>query len=461
MLKKLREKKVELATAIRQLAETVNGENRDFTSEERERWDKVNSEYDATNAKIEAAGRLAVLDGDAVRDDHVGVGAARGVQAGSSNDADAGFGGVRDRNGNTSGRRRRQNRIDPEIESRAISAWCAHQLGMYEIPDDVMEDVRAAGLRLEAPFYETKLLETREFREFRMQYFRAQSVGTDSEGGFTIPEGFVNALERALLAFGGMMQVSDVIRTATGNDLPWPESDDTGNTGELIAENTAQNEQDVVFAETVLQAFKYSSKLVKVSVELIQDSAFDIAAVLGSMLGERIARILNTHFTTGDGTAKPNGIVTASTLGVTAAATTAVTGDELIDLIHTVDPAYRTPGAGFMMNDTVVSAIRKLKDGNSAYLWQPSIQLGTPDRLLGWPISINQDMPAMTAALKPILFGQFRKYKIRMVAGLRVRRLVERFADADQEGFVSFQRADGDLLDAGTNPVKHLITAAV
>lgn len=460
MLKKLREKKVVLATEIRKLAETVNSENRDFDAAERERWDEINKEYDAVNAQIEAAGRLAVLDGDAVRDDHVGVGAAAGVRSGNSNDDAAGgsFGGVRnDNNGN--GRRRRTNRVDPQAESRAISAWCAHQLGISEIPDDVMEDVRAAGIRLDAPYYETNLLSTREFREFRFQYQRALSVGTDSEGGFTVPEGFVRALERALLAFGGMMQVSEIIRTASGNDLPWPTVDDTSNAGALLAENTQVGEQDVVFAETVFQAFKYTSKLVKVSVELIQDSAFDIAAVLGSLLGERIARILNTHFTTGDGTAKPQGIVVASTLGITAASATAITGDELIDLIHTVDPSYRTPGAGFMMNDNTVSAVRKLKDGNAAYLWQPSLQLGTPDRLLGWPVNINQDMASIAATAKSVLFGQYRKYKIRMVNQLRVRRLVERFADFDQEGFVSFQRADGDLLDAGTNPVKHLIQA--
>lgn len=154
------------------------------------------------------------------------------------------------------------------------------------------------------------------------------------------------------------------------------------------------------------------------------------------------------------------GIVTAAALGKTAASATAIAADELFDLVHSVDPAYRK-GAGFMFHDNVLLTIRKLKDGNGQYLWTAGLQAGEADRILGYGYTVNQHMAsAVASTAKTVIFGQLSKYKIRDVRGLRLRRLVERYAESDQEGFVAFYRADGNLLDSGVAPVKYLQQAA-
>src|ERR1051326_7717278 len=155
-------------------------------------------------------------------------------------------------------------------------------------------------------------------------------VVSGSIGLYTSPNSPMGALERALLAFGGMRQVATVYRTASGSDMPFPTSDDTSNKGAILAENTQVSEVDITFGQLVLHAFKYSSKLVLVARELLEDSAVNIPELIGKALGERIGGIQNDHFTTGDASSKPNGIVTASTAGVTATGLTATVTYDLI-----------------------------------------------------------------------------------------------------------------------------------
>jgi HK97 family phage major capsid protein len=287
---------------------------------------------------------------------------------------------------------------------------------------------------------------------------RAQSVGTTTAGGFTVPQGFLNQLEASLLAFGGMREVATVLRTAEGNDLPIPTVSDHANVGAILAENTQVAEQDITFGQITLKAYKYSSKLIRVSAELLQDSAIDLESFIGGALGERIARILNTHFTTGDNSSKPQGI-TASGAGVTAASATAITYGELVELQHSVDPSYRA-NARFMMHDSTFKAIRKLLDGQNRPIFQPDITAASPGTLLGSPIVINQDCATIAASAKAVFFGDFSKYIIRDVQDFTLLRLEERYADYHQVGFVGFSRHDGRILDAGTDPIKHLVLAA-
>lgn len=289
----------------------------------------------------------------------------------------------------------------------------------------------------------------------------ALTTGTGASGGFLIPEGFRATLEEALLAYGaGMVDpaVVNVLRTATGNPIMMPTDNDTAQKGERIDENTQINEQDVVFGQKQIDAYLYSSKLVRVPFSLLQDSAFDLNTYLARKLGERIGRILADELTTGTGTAQPNGIVTASTLGKTAASATAITYPELVDLEHSVDPAYR-PEAKWMFNDVVLAAAKKLLDTTNRPLWTPGMAFGAPDRILNYPYQINQSMALMTTGQKTIIFGALSKYMTRIVQDVTVLRLTERYADYLQVGFTAFARADGELLDAGTNPVKHLIQA--
>jgi HK97 family phage major capsid protein len=288
------------------------------------------------------------------------------------------------------------------------------------------------------------------------------SVGTGDEGGYLVPEGFQNALEIAALQYaGGMIDpaVVTVLRTTSGNPLPIPTSDDTSNTGERIAENTQVAAQDVAFGQVMLNAWLYSSKVVKVPVTLMQDSAFDMNSFLAGRLGERIGRVWNTDLTVGAGTAGiPNGIVTASTLGKSFAGAAAITELELIDLEHSIDPAYRVNGR-YMFSDSVLALLRKLVDGDGRPVFQAGMATGSYDTIHGYPFTINQSVPQPTTGLKSVIFGDLSKYYTRIALGMTLLRLVERYADYLQIGFLAFARADGDLVDAGTHPVKHGIQA--
>lgn len=291
---------------------------------------------------------------------------------------------------------------------------------------------------------------------------RAQSIGTNSAGGFTVPPGFLQKITDAMKAFGGMLDSANVISTDSGQPLVWPTADDTGNVGAILAENTAAPFQDITFAQKTLSAYMYTSKMILVSYQLLNDSAFDLNAWLPGKFAARIGRAINAHFTngTGGGT-QPSGLVPNLATGKVGATgqTVTVTGDDLIDLIHSVDPAYRNANSRFMLADSSVKVVRKLKDTTGQYLWQPGLTAGSPDTLLGYGVVINQDMPVMAANAKSIAFGDFKAaYVIREVQGVSVKRFDERFADALQVGFLSFARYDGTVDDA--NAAKLYVNSA-
>ena len=179
-------------------------------------------------------------------------------------------------------------------------------------------------------------------------------------------------------AYGGMLSVSNILDTDSGNPLAIPTDDDTGNVGAILTENTQVAEEPLVFGSVALGANTYTSGLVRLSQELIQDTAFDLSGFLTKVFGERLGRITNTHFTTGDGVSKPSGVMTEAVVGVTAASATSFTADELIDLEHSVDRAYRL-NAQFMLNDDALRVVKKLKDGAGRYVWLASPADGEPD----------------------------------------------------------------------------------
>jgi HK97 family phage major capsid protein len=280
---------------------------------------------------------------------------------------------------------------------------------------------------------------------------RALGIGTNTAGGYVVPAGFRDELIRTTKTYGGMLDNATVLQTDSGQTLPWPTVNDTGNVGAILAENTQLSQQDVVFGTAALGAYMYTSKLVLVSYQLLNDSAIDVDGTLRSLLAERIGRIWNTHFTTGTGTSQPTGIVTGATTGVTGTTgqTLTVIYDNLVDLIHSIDPSYRNANCKFMVADATLAAVRKIKDTQGHPLWQPSVQAGTPDTLLSYPVVINQDMPVMAANAKSILFGDIRSaYVIRIVNDVQIVRLNERYADFLQVGFFGFARADGTVQNA-------------
>jgi HK97 family phage major capsid protein len=262
-------------------------------------------------------------------------------------------------------------------------------------------------------------------------------------------------MERVTLAYADVRRVCRVIRTANGNALPWPKVDDTSNSGVKLDEATTFGTSvDPTFSAVTFNAYKYSSKPVFVSQELLEDSYFNMSSEIASMLGERLGRIEASATTVGDGTGDPNGIVTAAGTGVTSAAATAFTPDELIALVHSLDPSNRMgPSVGFMFHDTALAYIRKFKDANGPYLWQPGMGANEPNTLLGFPYAINQQMEPLVSnvpvtAKKHVLFGDFSKYVIRLVAADRFYRLDERYRDLDQSAFIAFRRLDGDTIKA-------------
>lgn len=281
---------------------------------------------------------------------------------------------------------------------------------------------------------------------------------TTTGGGYTIPNEMMQTLYEFRKYFGPMRQVADEMQTDTGATLPWPTVDDTSNTGEIIGESSAvTSTADPTFGIVNLAAFKFSSKAVIVPVELLQDSATNVPQLLGRLLGTRIGRINNTKFTTGAGTTEPAGIITRSTQGVTAGSSTAFVFDDIMALIHSVDPAYR-PFCSFMLHDSIALVVRQMKDGFGRYLWEPSTQVGQPDRLLGFPVAINNDMDsALTTGKKLICFGLFKNYLIRDAGPLLLLRADELKILNHQVVFVAMQRSDGNLVD--TTSSKYLALA--
>ncbi|MCP8970566.1 phage major capsid protein [Ectobacillus ponti] len=290
---------------------------------------------------------------------------------------------------------------------------------------------------------------------------RAMSAGTNTAGGYTVPQGFYNKLIEALKFYGGMRDVANVIQTEMGNALPIPSVNDTSQVGAIVAENTAVTQQDVTFGQVTLNAYKYTSKLILVSMELLQDSAFNLEDYLAKALGVRIGRIHNTHFTTGTGTSQPQGVVTGATLGTTGATgqTTSIVYDDLIELEHAVDIAYR-PNAQFMMHDSTLKSLKKLKDSYGRPLWLPGLAFKEPDTINGYKYTLNNDMATMAASAKSMLFGDFSNYWIRDVLGITLVRFNEKYMDSGQVGFVAFARADGKLVNAGTNPIAYYQNSA-
>lgn len=290
---------------------------------------------------------------------------------------------------------------------------------------------------------------------------RAQST-SNTAGGYTVPTTLYDKIILSMAAWGPMYDpgICTEVITSSGEQINLPTIDDTAVTVAKHTENTALTDdgsKDVTVGQKVLNAYIYDTTFVKWSIELSQDSIFNWEQLLADLLGERLGRRANIELTTGDGSGDPNGIVTASSLGKTAAAVAAITADELIDLQHSVDPAYRvSPKARFQFNDTTLKTIRKLKDGQGQYLWNGGdLSKGISPTLLGYNYSINQAMASPATGNKTVIFGDHSKYFVRKVGAPIIGVMRERFWP--DLGIAGLIRLDGELAD--TAAVKHLIQA--
>jgi HK97 family phage major capsid protein len=482
-LKELRQKREDLAKEMRRLGDEFQANKQEWKDDaQRQQWEKVNTDYDETMRSIDRASAAADVSSrlDALREqeerkfrDDEGGRERRDERQPegrrrSSRDDDAGDDDER--------KLSPEARYQREQERRALcmAAWCCRQLG--ERTTRQMRDAcRREKFNPAQRVLNLQLPDTRAYQalqsEFRKHHptraidgvaeSRALNTYNFSDGGVLAPDELLRRMEVNMLAFGGMRQVAETMVTDRGGELRWPTADDTSNTGEQVGEAQAvlppgEDSVDPTFGAVVWNAYKFSSKPILVDYEILEDSVFNLPSLIGGFFGERLGRITNTKYTTGNGAGTAKGITVAASLGVTAASATAIDADEIFRLVHSVDPAYRI-GAGFMLHDNVLLALRLLKDGEGQYLWQSGMRDGSPDRLVGYGLTINQDMASSVATgAKTLLFGQLSKYKIRRVRGMRMYRLQERYRDTDQDGFVAMIREDGNLLTAGTAPVKYL-----
>lgn len=470
-----------LADEIVRLRNVVDKEARDFTAEERACWDKVNADYDGLTTQIQFAQRAEQVQKDLAAPANTGTFDPRSIPYDGRKAAKKVWreekrGRRAEREKRMDARRKelevRQNKrlgwqrpdITEETRCHALQGWARAQSGR-DLKWHHKDACRQTGVN---PYRRDLTLNAlmRNYQDVRNLYAgrreqrATQALNANVAGGYLVPEGFVQNLEIALLQYSNIRNVADVMRTASGQDLPWPSANDTFNKGAILVENATVGTQTVNFGQTVLHAYKYTSNMVQIPVELLEDSAFNLAAQLGQLLGIRIARIQNDHMTTGTGIAQPTGITIAATQGVAAASATAIAWDDMYKLKHAVDPAYRAPGmnASWMFHDTIFGFLKRLKDGAGRYLWQSGVSASAPDTIDGDPYTINQSMAStMATGNKTVLYGAMSKYKVRDVTQIRLRRLVERFADSDQEAFVMFARFDSTLLDAGTHPVQYLV----
>src|SRR5574344_292862 len=277
------------------------------------------------------------------------------------------------------------------------------------------------------------------------QILNALQEGTDSEGGFLVPDEFEHTLIQSLEEENIFRKLAHVITTSTG-DRKIPVVASKGSASWVDEEGTI-NESDDSFSQVSIGAYKLGT-LIKVSNELLNDSVFDIESYISKEFARRIGSKEEDAFFNGNGTGKPVGIFNATggaEVGVTAASATAITADEIIDLFYSLKAPYRK-NAVWILNDATIKAIRKLKDNNGNYLWQPSLTAGTPDTILGRPVYTSSYVPTIAAGAKTIAFGDFSYYWIADRAGRNFKKLSELYAANDQTGFVATQRVDGKLI---------------
>ena len=273
----------------------------------------------------------------------------------------------------------------------------------------------------------------------------ALQVGTDSEGGYLVPDTFEKKLITSLEEENVIRKHAHVFATSSGSHkIPIVS---TRGTAAWVDEEGQIPESDDAFGQQLIGAHKIAT-LIKVSEELLNDSAFDLEGYFATEFARRIGNLEEAAFLNGNGTAKPTGIladVGGAEIGVTAASETAITADELIDLFYSLKSPYRKK-AIWVLNDSTVRAIRKLKDSNGQYLWHPALNDGEYDTILGKRIFTTPYAPELGAGAKSIAFGDFSYYWIGDRAGITFRRLNERYAETGQVGFLASKRVDGKLI---------------
>ena len=332
----------------------------------------------------------------------------------------------------------RQAAIDAEL-SKATSTPLTGKPGAKMGKDEVEKTGRASDE------YKGSFWNAMRVKAPMPSVLNALQEGTDSEGGYLVPDEFERTLVEALEEENVFRTLAHVIKTSSG-DRKIPVVASKGSAS-WVDEEGAYQESDDAFSQVSLGAYKLGT-MIKVSEELLADSVFDLEAYISKEFARRIGAREEESFFNGDGKGKPLGILAAAggaEVGVTAASATAITADEVIDLFYSLKAPYRK-NAVWLLNDATVKQIRKLKDTTGQYLWQPSLVAGTPDTILGRPVKTSAFMPTAAAGAKTIAFGDFKYYWIADRQGRTFKKLSELYAANGQVGFMGTQRVDGKLI---------------
>ncbi|EHI3729739.1 phage major capsid protein [Salmonella enterica] len=393
-LHELKQKRNTIATDMRALHEKIGDAT--WTDEQRTQWNAAKSELDALDEQIGRLEELRRLDQAHVED-------------------------------HEDEQRRQQRNNTPEEQSAERRAAAFDKF-------------------LRHGFSELSAEERQAVKELR-----AQGTTPDAKGGYTVPTQMLNKIVDSMKAYGGIASVAQILNTSNGQDITWSTSDGTAEEGELLGENTEASEEDVSFGTAILGAKKLSSKIIRVSNELLQDSGVDIEAYLAARIGQRIGRGEAKYLVQGTGAGtpvQPKGLVASVTGTVNTAAAATFTWQEMNKLKHAIDPAYRGgPKYRWAFNDSTLQVIEEMVDGQNRPLWLPDVAGGTPATILNIPYVIDQAIDGIAAGKKFAFLGDFNRFIIRRITYMTLKRLVERYAEYDQTAFLAFHRFDCVLED--------------
>ena len=403
-LHELQEKRRNIAAQMRTLHDKI-GDNA-WTDEQRTEWNKMKTDLDAVDASIAREDELRSMDEKLVKEQEAAEAEKRAKKDGEKTlSAD-------------------------ERRGQAFNAFLRNGL--------------------------TNL--TPEERQ-ALNEMRAQGVGVNDHGGYTVPKEMQARIVEQMKAYGGIASVAQILTTSDGRTIEWITADGTTEEGELIGENTAATEADTLFGIANLGAKKLSSKIIRVSNELLQDSAINIESYLADRIAQRIGRAEAKYLIQGTGAgtpAQPKGLA-ASVTGTTQAKTAGkVDWLDVNTLLHSLDPAYRNVGnSRLAFNDNTFKVLKEMVDAQNRPLWLPDVAGVAPSTILGKQYVIDQGIADIAKDAKFLYFGDFNRFVVRRVAYMTLKRLVERYAEFDQTAFLAFHRFDCVLED--TSAIKALI----
>lgn len=387
-LKELKQKLATLGSEMRSLNDEVG--DGAMTGEQRSKWNEMKTDYDQVRDQINREEELRSLDQEFV-----------------------------ERNQDNINKSNPEQRSQDEQRSAAYDNFIRHGLGELNA-------------------------EERQILKAMNEEARAQGAAQGDKGGYTVPTNFLNRILEAQKAFGGIASVAHLLTTDNGQAIDWATSDGTEEIGELVGENQETTEGDVEFGTGTLGSHKLSSKIIRVSNELLQDSGVDMEGYLARRIATRLERGKAFYLVKGTGAGTPQqpaGLETSTVVGKATANAAGFTWQEVNGLIHSIDPAYRSaPQFRLAFNDNTLQQIEEMVDAQNRPLWLPGIDAERPATILKQRYVIDQAIASIGAGKKFMYAGDFDQFIVRQVRYMALKRLVEKYAEHDQTGFLAFAR---------------------